>query len=48
MAKPIDVNHVFGLWCTLFSSRVLSFSFPKYFNLAKIVMVQIIGSRDDE
>jgi hypothetical protein len=48
MAKPIDVNHVFCLWCTLLTSRVLSFSFPKYFKLAKIAMVQVIGSVKDE
>jgi hypothetical protein len=48
MAKPIDVNHVFCLWCTLLTSRVLFFSFPKYFKLAKIAIVQVIGSVKDE
>jgi hypothetical protein len=42
MAKPIDVNHVFCLWCTLLTFRVFS-SFSKYFKLTKIAMVQIIG-----
>ncbi len=42
MAKPIDVDHVFCLWCTLLTSRVF-FSFSKYFKLTKIAMVQNIG-----
>jgi len=46
MAKPIDVNHVFCLWCTLLTFKVFS-SFSKYFKLTKIAMVQIIGVEDE-
>jgi hypothetical protein len=48
MAKLIDVNHVFCLWCTLLTSKIFSSSFPKYLKLAKIAMVQVIGSVKDE
>jgi hypothetical protein len=37
MAKPNNVNLVSCLWCTLSTSRVLSFLFPEYFKLAEFM-----------
>ncbi len=48
MAKPINVNRIFCIWCTLLTSKVLSSSFPKYFKLAKINMVQVTANVEDE
>jgi hypothetical protein len=48
MAKPSYVNHVFCLWCNLSTSKVLSYSFPKYFELVEIAMVQVLESVNDE
>jgi hypothetical protein len=48
MAKPSDVNHVSCFWYILSTSRVFSCSFPKYFELVKIAMVQVLESVEDE
>jgi hypothetical protein len=45
MAKPLDVNpltHIFSI------SKVLTYSFLEYFKFVKIVMVQVLGSMEDE
>jgi hypothetical protein len=44
MVKLIDVNLLTCLWCTLSTSKLLACSFPKYFKLAKIVMVQVLDN----
>ncbi len=41
MAKPSDVNHLSCLRYILSTSRVISCSFPKYFELVEIAMVQV-------
>jgi hypothetical protein len=48
MVKLIDVNPLTRLWCILLASKLLVYSFPKYFKLAKINMVQVLGSVEDE
>ncbi len=45
MAKPLDVNpltHIFSI------SKVLTYSFLEYFKFVKIIMVQVLGSMEDE
>jgi hypothetical protein len=48
MAKLIDMNLLTHLWRIFSASKLIVCSFPKYFKLAKIVMVQVLGSREDE
>jgi hypothetical protein len=48
MAKLIDTNLLTHLWRIFSTSKLIVCSFPKYFKLAKIVMVQVLGSREDE
>ncbi len=48
MVKLIDMNLLTCLWCIFLASKLLVCSFPKYFKLAKIAMVQALGSMDDE
>jgi hypothetical protein len=48
MAKPSDVNHLSCLRYILSTSRVISCSFPKYFELVEIAMVQVLESVEDE
>jgi hypothetical protein len=47
MAKLTNENLIFRLWRILSTSKVLS-SFPEYFKLVKIAMVQVLGSVEDE
>ncbi len=46
MAPPFNLNPLTKMW--RLSSRVFSFSFPKYVKLVELVMVQIVGSVEDE
>ncbi len=48
MAPPFDTNPLTIMWCLVTTSRVLVCSFPKYAKLAKMAMVQIMGSVEDE
>jgi len=48
MAKLIDMNLLTCLWCIFSASKLLVCSFPKYFKLAKIAMVQVLDSMMDE
>jgi hypothetical protein len=45
LAKPCDVNHpLTHIWRTFSTSRVPICSFPKYFKLVEIGMVQVLAS----
>jgi hypothetical protein len=48
MAKLIDMNLLTHLWRIFSTSKLGVCSFPKYIKLAKIAMVQVLGSREDE
>jgi hypothetical protein len=48
MAKPIDVNLLKHLWRILFDIQIIGFYFLEYFKLAKIAMVQVLDSVEDE
>jgi hypothetical protein len=48
MEPPYDINLVTRIWRSIFASRVLSHGFPEYLKLAKIAMVHVIGSVEDE
>jgi len=48
MVKSIDGNPLTHLWHTLSTSRLFVYSFPKYFKLARIIMVQVISSIKNE
>jgi len=48
MQKPFDVNPITKLWRTLFSFRILTNKSLEYIELAKLVIVEIIGFDEDE
>ncbi len=48
MAKLIDVNPLTHLWHTFSTSKLFVYSFPKYFKLVEITMVQVISNIKDE
>ena len=48
MEPPYDVNPVTRIWRTISASRVLAHGFPEYLKLAKIALVHVIGSVEDE
>jgi hypothetical protein len=48
IAKLIDMNLLTRLWHIFLASRLLVCYFPKYFKLAKITMVQVLGNMEDE
>ncbi len=48
MAKLIEMNLLTHLWRIFSASKLVVCSFPKYFKLAKIAVVQVLGSREDE
>jgi hypothetical protein len=48
MAKSLDVNPLTHLWQTFLTSEVFTYSFPKYFKLVEIAMVQVHSNVEDE
>jgi hypothetical protein len=48
MVKLTNENPIFGHWRTLSTSKVLFCSFPKYFKLVEIAMVQVLWSSKDD
>jgi hypothetical protein len=48
MHKPFDVNLVTTLWRTLTSSQILEVKILEYTKLAKLDVVQVIGSIENE
>jgi hypothetical protein len=48
MEAPFHINPLTWLWRTLEASRILRHSFLKKFKLAKLVIVQVLGSVEDE
>jgi hypothetical protein len=48
MQKPFDVNPFTKLWKTFSSSQIIVEKILKYIKLAKLVVVNIIGSMEDE
>jgi hypothetical protein len=48
MEAPFHVNPLTWLWRTLEASHILRHSFPKFFKLAKIEIVQVLGLVEDE
>jgi hypothetical protein len=45
---PFDMNPLTRMWCLVRTSCILVTDFPKYVKLAKLVMVQVVGSVEDE
>ncbi len=43
-----DLNPFTRLWCKVFSTSILNHKFLKYIKLAKIVVVQVLGSIEDQ
>jgi hypothetical protein len=48
MAPSFDLNPLTKMWCLGTRFQVLSSSFLKYVKLVELVMVQIVGSMEDE
>ena len=48
MRELVDQNPLTCIWRTISTSKVLSSSFPEYLKLAKVGLVQVIGSVEDE
>jgi hypothetical protein len=48
MVLPQKVNPLTRIWTSLVASLVIILKLPKYFKLAKIAMVQMIGYVEDE
>ncbi len=48
MQKPFDVNPITKLWRTLTSSQILENKILEYIKLVELLVVQIIGSIEDE
>ncbi len=48
MDQPMDVNSVSKLWNKLFRNALLCAQLSKFMNIAKLVVVQIMGSVEDE
>jgi hypothetical protein len=48
MAPPFDTNLPTRMWRLVTTFRILITSFPKYVKLAKLAMVQVVGSVEDE
>ncbi len=47
-AHPMVVNPPTRLWLVINASQLLFHTFPKYLELAEIVMIHILGSVEDE
>jgi hypothetical protein len=48
MDQPMDVNSMSKLWNKLFPNALLCAQLSKFMNMAKLVVVQIMGSMEDE
>jgi hypothetical protein len=48
MEAPFHVNPLTWLLQTLLAYHILQHSFPKFFKLVKIAIVQVLGSMEDE
>ncbi len=48
MDLPMDVNSMSKLWNKLFPNALLCVQLSKLMNMAKLVVVQIMGSVEDE
>ena len=48
MEVPYDINPITRIWRTISASRVLSHGFQEYLKLAKIRLVHVIGSVEDQ
>jgi hypothetical protein len=48
MQLPLDINPSTQLWHTISSSRILCHNLPKYFKLAKIGSILVLGTMEDE
>jgi hypothetical protein len=48
LAPPFDMNPLIRMWRLVTTSCILVTSFPKYVKLAKLVMVQVVGSVEDK
>jgi len=48
MEAPFHVNPLTRLWWTLESFHIFWHSFPKFFKLVKIAVVQMLGSMEDD
>jgi hypothetical protein len=48
MEAPFHLNPLTRLSQTLLASHILLHSFPKFLKLVKIVIVQVLGSMEDE
>jgi hypothetical protein len=48
MVLPQKLNPLTRIWTSLVASPVIILQLPKYFKLAKIAMIQMIGYVEDE
>jgi hypothetical protein len=48
LEKPITLNPLTKLWCSLPTSSILKKDFGEWFKVAQIVAVQVLGSVEDE
>jgi hypothetical protein len=48
MDQPMDVNLVFRLWKKFFPNALLCAQLFEFMKVAKLVVVQIMGSMEDE
>ncbi len=48
MQKPFEVNPISKLWRTFTSSQILENKIPKYIKFVKLIVVQVIGSIENE
>ncbi len=48
LAIPFDMNALIKMWRLVTMSCILVIIFPVYVKLAKLVMVQVVGSVEDE
>jgi hypothetical protein len=48
LEKPITLNPLTKLWCSLSTSNILKRNFGEWFKVAQIAAVQVLGSVEDE
>ncbi len=48
MEAPFHVNPFIRFWCTSEASHIWQHVFSKFFKLAKIIVIQVLGSVEDE
>jgi hypothetical protein len=44
----LEMNPLTKLWCKIIANQMFSHAFPKYIKLAKIAIVHLLNSMEDE